>query len=152
MNIIQSIKPEGYDEWAKAAAEKVEKYPDAFHVRRSTGVQDLLTVQLKREEEQFRDFEEAEAELSAAQKGTSNANQEEVDGNFSIEEDLGKGQGEIIESNELRRPVDWEPEPPLDASQYVRRLESMNMSCLSRNVLTCSSTGSAMWKPRLEGD
>jgi len=30
MSIIQSIEPEGYEEWAKAAAEKIEKSPEVF--------------------------------------------------------------------------------------------------------------------------
>jgi len=34
MSIIQSIEPEGYEEWAKEAAEKIEKHPEAFKLGR----------------------------------------------------------------------------------------------------------------------
>ena len=82
MNIIESIKPEGYDEWAKKAAEKLEKYPEAFQsggnlVRISANGQELVSVDDKKpgdEEGRRRDY---------------------------------------------TKIVDWEAEPPLDASQYV---------------------------------
>lgn len=51
MQIIESIKPEGHEEWAKKAAEKVEKYPEAFQSGgnfkyQTAGVRALLLLKI----------------------------------------------------------------------------------------------------------
>ena len=104
MNIIQSIKPEGYDEWAKKAAEKLEKYPEAFQpggnlVRRSANGQDFVSVEDK----------DPEDEEWAPSEGTRT--REEKAAEFAL---LRKGR-----RKDYSKIVNWEPEPPLDASQYV---------------------------------
>lgn len=116
MNIIESIKPEGYDEWAKKAAEKMEQYPEAFrpggsYVVKSAGGQEFVSREHKGYEDQewtslegTRSDEEKAAEVALLRKGRR---------------------------QDYTKVVNWEPEPPLEASQYVRRLESLVMICLS---------------------
>ena len=108
MKVVESIKPEGYDEWAEKAAEKIEKYPEAFQPGRfyahsSAGGEDFVTVEYKEFEKQewtslegTRSSEERAAEVALLRKGG--------------QEDYSK-------------VVNWEPEPPLEASQYVRHLK-----------------------------
>ena len=104
MNIIQSIKPEGYDEWAKKAAEKLEKYPEAFQpggnlVRREANGQGFVAVE---------DHDPEDEEWTASE-GTRS--REEKAAEFAL---LKKGR-----RKDYSKIVNWEPEPPLDASQYV---------------------------------
>ena len=107
MKIIESTKPKGYDEWAKRAAEKVEKYPEAFKPGgnfkyQSAGGQSFIsTEEHEYEDEEFvssegpRDREEKAAEMALLKKGRR------------------KDYTDIVK---------WEPEPPLEAAQYGFRL------------------------------
>ena len=109
MKIIESIKPEGYDEWAKKAAEKIEKYPEAFqpggnYVLRSAGGHDLVM----REDKEFED--EEWASLEGPRSSEEKAAQVAL---------LRKGRRQ-----DYSKIVKWESEPPLEASQYVRLLSS----------------------------
>lgn len=114
MNIIESIKPEGYDEWAKKAAEKIEKYPEAFqpggnYVRSSSGGQDFVTV----EEKEFED-----------QEWTSSEGPRSPAAEIAL---LKRGRRQ-----DYSEVVEWEPEPLLEASQYVGRLDFSNMIYFSQ--------------------
>lgn len=114
MKIIESIKPEGYEEWAKKAAEKIEKHPEAFqpggtYVHKSSAGQDFVM----HEEKEFEDQEWTSLE------GTRSS--EEKAAEVAL---LRKGRRE-----DYSKVVNWEPEPPLEASQYVRRLEPLDMIC-----------------------
>lgn len=107
MKIIESIKPEGYEEWAKKAAEKIEKHPEAFrpgekYVRKSSAGQDFVM----QEDKEFEDQEWTSLE------GTRSS--EEKAKEVAL---LKKGRRE-----DYSKVVNWEPEPPLEASQYVRHL------------------------------
>lgn len=102
MKIIESIKPEGYDEWAKKAAEKMEKYPEAFqpggsYVHKSAGGQDFVSP----EDNEFEDQEWTSLE------GTRSS--EEKAAEVAL---LRKGRRQ-----DYSKVVNWEPEPPLEASQ-----------------------------------
>ena len=105
MNIIGSIKPQGYDEWAKRASELVQNNPEAFqpggkHSYARAGGQSFVVMNEKEDEDQ-------EWETS--------------DGTRSREE-----RAKEIRLLKQKRPdsgdnIKWEPEPPLEASQYVTR-------------------------------
>lgn len=116
MRIIESIKPEGYDEWAKNAAEKIEKYPEAFrpgekYVHLSASGQDFVKIGDQEDEDQewalsegTRSSEEKAAEVALLKKGRR---------------------------KDYSNVFNWEPEPSLEASQYVRHAESLAMTRLS---------------------
>ena len=94
MQIIQSIKPAGYEEWAKNAAETLEKHPEAFqpegeYKHQSIGGQPYVS---SRNSGQQRYEDEESAYL--AKSG----------------------------STEWSTVPGWEPEPPLEISQCVRPL------------------------------
>lgn len=79
MKIVESIRPEGYEKWAKRAAEKVQQNPEAF------------------------------------KPGNSQQYLQAGGGNFVTTEEN--------EDEDQVSAVNWEPEPALEASQYVARLE-----------------------------
>ena len=120
MQIIESIKPEGYEEWAKKAAEKVEKYPEAFRPGgnfkyQTAGGQSFVTTEDNDYEDQEftslegpRDAEEKAAEMKMLKRGRR------------------------VDYSDI---VKWEPEPPLEASQYVLHL-MLGFLWLRRNELT----------------
>lgn len=117
MKIIESIKPEGYDEWAKKAAEKIEKYPEAFqpgglYTVQSAGDQKFVTVDEYDEE----DEEAASPEVTRSREAKA-------------------AQAALFEGARGRKyseAVKWETEPPLEASQYVWHLELLNITCPSQ--------------------
>ena len=119
MKIIESIKPEGYDEWEKRAAEKMEKYPEAFqpggyYPHQSVGGQDFVTVSQQNDE----DEDEEEATLDSAQRPAE----------VALFNRVGR--------EEYSKAVTWEPEPPLEASQYVKRLELLVFIRLAQDTDT----------------
>ena len=169
MNIIHSIKPKGYDEWAAKAKEKREKYPEAFKpgglfLVTPTGNEDIvIPVEVepepepekeapKRKHEMARiktevrgydkedydflkeDFDELDedgdeedekdqADEAEEEDDESTDPDEKADVIREIEE-ATKVEGYEGETNPNDRPslvnlVDWQPEPPLEASQCV---------------------------------
>ena len=126
LQIIQSIKPEGYEEWAKRAAETLEQYPEAFkpggtYQYQSFGGEPYVSL---RDSSQY----ESENEESTSPE--------------RIEPPAG-APGEM---SEMREIPGWESEPPLEASQYV-----CTSGCSAFGIeLTLLSTGSRMRKTKLE--
>ena len=115
MKIIESIKPEGYDEWEKRATEKMEKYPEVFqpgghYDHQSVGGQDFVTVQEQEDED------DEGASVNPTYKPAEVALFNRV------------GRSEYSEA------INWEPEPPLEASQYVRRLDLLVLICLAQDT------------------
>lgn len=103
--IIESIKPEGYEEWVKRSAEKVEQHPDIFQPGGSrfmaAGGQAFVNT---------KENEEEDPEFSLA-VGPRTQQEEEAE-NRMIK------RGRRKESSD---EVKWEPEPALEASQSVAR-------------------------------
>ncbi len=117
MKIIESIRPEGYDEWAKKAAEKIEKFPEAFqpggdYVKKSAGGQDFVTVEEHGDEDQ--EWRSVEGFATSEEKSAEAAK-------------LKKGRRQ-----DYKKVVNWQPEPPLEASQYVRHLDFLDIICVLR--------------------
>lgn len=105
MKIIESIKPEGYDEWKKRATEKIEKYPEAFqpgghYAHQSVGGQEFVTIQEQRDEDEDEEVPSLDSTYRPAEVALFNR----------------------VGRSEYMKAVTWEPEPPLEASQYVRHL------------------------------
>ena len=119
MKIIESIKPEGYEEWAKQAAEKIEKFPEAFqpggnYIRKTAGSQDFVSLEEHDDEDQewtslegTRSSEEKAAETALLQKGRR---------------------------TDYSKDVQWEPEPPLEASQYVGHFELVKIGWVTQRT------------------
>ena len=117
MKIIESIKPEGYDEWEKRAKEKIEKYPEVFqpgghYDHKSVGGQDFVTVQ---------EPEDEDDEGASVDPLTKPAE-------VALFNRVGR--------SEFSDAVNWEPEPPLELSQYVRRLDQLVSICLAQDTDT----------------
>ncbi len=100
MKIVESIKPDGYEEWAKRAAEKVQQNPETFqpggsHEYVEAGGESYVTVDDNGYDEQERTSSEGRApETSILKKG---------------------------KRKDYTDTIKWEPEPALEASQYVAR-------------------------------
>ena len=108
MAIIESIKPAGYEEWAKRAAEKVEKYPEAFqpggkHQYMSAGGESYVLTQAEQEGPNPDEQEWTSLE------GTRTREEKAAETRL-----LKKGR-----RKDYSATVQWEPEPALEASQSV---------------------------------
>ena len=104
MQIIKSIKPQGYDEWAQRASETLNKYPEAFspggrYLHEVVGGEPYVSLRTTRYE-------------------IENENENENEESTSIvgEEASDREPGE---STDMREVPGWESEPPLEASQCV---------------------------------
>ncbi len=99
MQIIQSIKPEGYEEWAKKAAETLEQYPEAF---RPGGTYQYESIG-------------GEPFVSLRDSGRYDNGNEESTSPERIESPA-ESPGQM---SEMREIPGWEIQPPLEASQCV---------------------------------
>lgn len=112
LNAIESVKPKGYDEWLRRAEEKVKNNPDAFRAfGPSVSVHTVNAAMVANT------YSEEDDEREVEWDGESTV--PSLEGVRSLEErayqkDLAQ---EIPHTG--REAVGWEPEPPLEASQYV---------------------------------
>lgn len=121
MKIIESIVPEGYDEWVKRAREKIDKHPEAFqpggtYIHDPAGGQ--TSVGAEDDDSEDQEWTSLEGTRSSEEKAAETAL-------------LRKGRRQDYSKN-----MNWELEPPLDSSQYVRCFGLLN-----RDALMCSSAG-----------
>lgn len=107
MNIMQSIKPEGYNEWAEKAKEKVEQHPEAFKPGGKQTAR-MAAGQLYVETDEDMDDNDEKEEWTS------------LEGSRSAEEKAAETRllkkGRRVDYSET---IEWEPEPPLEASQYA---------------------------------
>ena len=102
--IIESIKPAGYDEWAQRAAEKIEKYPEAFKPGQkqqalSANEEAFVRTDMREEREEDEEWTSLEGPRFEEEK----AKEARL---------LQKGRREDFSGT-----IQWEPEPRLDTSQ-----------------------------------
>lgn len=111
MNIIEQIKPAGYEEWEKRARDTIEKHPDMFTQGSS-----------RLQADQIGEY------LYVGVEDKDENDDVEWDGEKGIPPQEGmKGErGARLNAAQIERqdsfresPVDWEPEPALEATQYV---------------------------------
>ena len=115
MKIIESIKPEGFEEWEKRATEKIEKYPEMFqpgghYAPQSVGGQNFVTVPEQEDEDEQR----------------ASADSKRTPAEVALFNRVGR--------SEYSQAMNWEPEPPLEASQYVRPLDPLVLNCLAQGT------------------
>ena len=109
MKIIEQIKPPGFEEWQKRAAEKIEKHPDMF----------ALGNNRYRGQTVGKSFFVAAAEQPDNDEVEWNGEQ----GRPTLEGTRSEKAGRINAAEVAKRapdredPVDWEPEPALEATQ-----------------------------------
>ena len=115
MKVVESIKPEGYEEWARKAADLVEKNPRVFdtpegspqRVSEHSGGTFVTTQQRKQDDEREEEWDGekvATPTLEGPRSRSERAYQQYLkQDNPAAGADAAK----------------WEPEPPLEASQYV---------------------------------
>ena len=109
MNIIESIKPEGYEEWAKRAAETVQRNPEAFQ---PGGRHQYVTAG-------------GEAYVSTEERGGEDQEWTSSEGTRTREEKAAESR--LIAKGRRKdysATVTWEPEPALEISQSVTRSET----------------------------
>ena len=110
MQIIDDIKPAGFKEWAKRAQEKVEKHPDIFrpgksrHVIGEAGGGAFVETQDRTDDDVDQEWDGEKN--AAALEGTRTGDEGRI--NYKMITQARPDQGD---------PVEWEPEPPLEASQ-----------------------------------
>lgn len=112
LNAIESVKPKGYDEWVRRAEEKVENNPDAF---RSFGPN--VSVHTVNAAMVANTYSEEEDEREVEWDGESTT--PSLEGVRSLEERAYQKNLDQEIPHTGNEAVGWEPEPPLEASQYV---------------------------------
>jgi len=112
LNAIESVQPEGYVEWVRKAEEKLKANPDAF---RSFGpnvsvhiVNAAMVANTYSEEEDEREVEWDGESTTPSLEGVRSLDERAYQKNLAQE----------IPSTGSEA-VGWEPEPPLEASQYA---------------------------------
>lgn len=147
MNIVESIKPQGYDEWAERAKRMVEKYPHLFNsttpglhsLTKHGGSTFVVTQQKVEEDERLLEWD-GEDQRGQGSNGEDQPllwdeeddneeddNEENKDGEEAsaqaLEElrtDQERGLRNRLGGKDYlinRSPIKWEPEPQLEASQ-----------------------------------
>lgn len=143
MKIVESFKPQGYDEWSERAKKMVEEHPDMFQSSAagspsliSSGGSTFVSTEQKAEEDDRYvewDGEEQEGPVDNGQDVPLYEVDDENDPEYKAgEKALGQSSGELQpagqgatqnlgeqedDSKNQRRPMTWEPEPQLEASQ-----------------------------------
>lgn len=109
MKIIESIKPAGYEEWAKRAAEKVDKNPELFAPGKSNntygeaGGHSFVETQTQ-EENEDREWD-------------GEKNSPTLEGPRDIAEGDRNARMRQIRRPDDGKKIQWEAEPPLEISQ-----------------------------------
>ena len=121
MQIMENIKPAGWEGWAARAKEKVEKHPETFKPGKSSlvygeaGGQAFVEIESHEEDDDNREWD-GEQNI-ATLEGTRASEEGRLNARMAMPRRPGQGD-----------PVEWEPEPPLDASQCVlQRLTSQDV-------------------------
>ena len=143
MNIVEKIKPKGYDEWAEKAKKMVEEHPELFqsttsgpHHLISSGESTFVYTQQKAEEDERVEEWDGEEQDGAADNGQDLPLYEVDEEEDGERKDGGKAPGGTLRglqpagqgatqnlrgqedgSKNPKSPVKWEPEPQLEASQ-----------------------------------
>jgi NADH dehydrogenase (ubiquinone) 1 alpha subcomplex subunit 5 len=115
MGIVESIKPAGYDDWAERATKMVQEHPEIFnsntpgpHGLSHHGGHSFVTTQQKAEEDERLEEWDGEEVTAGTLEGPRTA-EERASQQFIAQKDY------LIDQTAVR----WEPEPQLEASQYV---------------------------------
>ncbi len=121
LKIIESFKPEGYDAWAVRAKKTIAEHPEVFntpegsvpheggkHLKAERDGRLFISTALREETDER--LEEWDGEPVGAP---------ELEGTRSTEERADQKVLGMERPGSDEKTVTWEPEPPLDASQYV---------------------------------
>lgn len=118
MQIVEAVKPTGIEEWQKRAAEKIQQFPDRFKLNnpgrystKKSGGNTFVEFRPKEDDSRI-DYVEWDGEVGSPLLEGPRTQQ---DGNFNA-------MASMREPPEREDPVQWEPEPSLEASQSVRFL------------------------------
>jgi len=115
LKVVESIKPEGYEAWAQRAAELVEKNPRVFDMpegspqsvaKHNGGA--FVTTAVQQEEDEREEEWDGEKVATPTLEG-SRSRSERSHQRLVAQDDPADD----------ATTVTWEPEPPLEASQYV---------------------------------
>lgn len=147
LNIVESVKPVDYDAWLERSRKLLEQHPKLYEESINTtgdGMRSPLAV--KRGGQTF----------VAVEIDSTDPREIEWDGEEDVgpalegprsQEDKDKDVGHIIRQQTQARSGDevrWEPEPQLNADQYVKppRSTRLNSNCL-RLSFSCVGRGSS---------
>jgi len=116
LQIVESIKPAGYDEWSAAAAKQIQEHPEVFNTPKGgvdhDGGKNVKTVH------------DGRAFVTTQLPQELDEREVEWDGE-PLRRDAGPGTAKEIKELGKKRPgsdtktVEWVPEPKLEAGQYV---------------------------------
>lgn len=117
LSVIESVKPNGYDEWAARASEKIKQNPELFkqllagdtaEAARPEEVQGRMNIDTRTEDEtDEREIEWDGEALRVTPEGPRSEEERAYQGHMG--DDIGVG----------KETVDWEAEPALEARQII---------------------------------
>ena len=115
LNIVDAVKPAGFDAWLQRVQAVVAENPEAFKAAR-------------RPDGSYAAIQKVEVETPEGKDFDGNTDEAQTEGGYLNEEEMRARIKQINEEirQELEPKVKWEPEPALEATQYV---------CLSRPPL-----------------
>lgn len=128
LNIVEGIKPEGYDAWLERSKKDVKEHPDIFDKRPThaggkpeqpvavvRGGHTFVAVEMDEPDPATLEWD-GEEDVGPVAEGTRTEEERRQD----IEVLVGQG------PQPVEKHVDWEPEPQLDADQFVTVTASMD--------------------------
>ncbi|KAI9759560.1 MAG: hypothetical protein M4579_002226 [Chaenotheca gracillima] len=135
LKIVESIKPEGYDEWAAQAKKKVEENPEVFNKADTGAFKDGATHE--KVERDGRSFVNTRVNMDANERtewdGEPDEGQELEGPSSSLKEAERKTLTREIPQG-VEQQITWEPEPPLEATQ-VSEIETQIGAGLLEEVI-----------------
>ena len=130
LNIIESVKPEGYDAWAQRMAEKIEADPDIFSsLGRNASVTEIhggtMISTVIPEEEDDREIEWDGEPIQNTLEGVRTPDER-------ASQKLLAQDGPLLG----KETITLEPEPPLEATQYVQNSSPQESSVKLRTLIS----------------
>ncbi|KAL8808273.1 MAG: hypothetical protein Q9223_004034 [Gallowayella weberi] len=123
LNIIQNIKPPGYEEWVQRAKQKIHDHPNVFG--KDTDPSNIFTSASMTEERDYREIQWDNKKQPAALEGTR------------TEEE--RARQSVIATKAAEKPqfdtVQWENEPPLEASQVAEIEDKIGAGLIEEIIL-----------------
>lgn len=119
LKIVDSVKPESYEAWSERARKRIEAHPELFPAQKdSSGGMSVLDGRIAINTDTSAETDDREIEwdgerMVATAEGVRTEDEKAYQG-------LLGGEKSSLKTND--KVATWEPEPPLEAKQYVQKL------------------------------
>lgn len=119
LKIVKSVKPEGYEAWSKRARERIEAHPELFPAQRdSTAGMSVYDGRIAINTDTSAETDDREIEWDG-ERIVATAEGVRTEDERAYQRRLASDTRSLGTKNEA---ATWEPEPSLDATQYVQAI------------------------------